>query len=523
MAKAKQMECISKISCFLILLLVTFGVARVATKPNIILLFADDLGYGDLSVYGHPTSSTPNLDKMASQGLLFTQFYSASPLCSPSRAALLTGRYQTRSGVYPAVFASGSVGGLPLNETTIAEGLKDEGYTTSIVGKWHLGVGKDNEYLPTRQGFDSYLGIPYSQDMCPCVHKVCFYPNVPCIDKACENGNVPCPLFQNENIVQQPADFLELMQNYLKGAESFIKTSADKKTPFFLYLAFQHMHAPQFAGKMFTNSSIRGQFGDALNEMDWAVGQIFQYIEEAGVKDNTFVFFTADNGPSLAREIYGGNAGPLRCGKYSTWEGGHREPAIAWWPGKIKPGRTMEVAATVDVFPTLMNIVGGKIPANVTMDGVDMAPILFNDGKSNRDFFIFYPGDPNKTLGIFAIRWKEYKAHYYSHGGLCTTTHPDVVCRSNYTLHAYDPPLLYNLHNDPGEIYELNVKEYSDVMKQIETLKKSFEADMVWGESQMGRGQSPELEPCARPGCTPFPSCCTTSSFLQQDMSLALI
>ncbi|XP_064396908.1 arylsulfatase A-like [Halichondria panicea] len=499
-----------------LILLIDYGASKAVAKPNVILLFADDLGYGDLTMYGHPTSTNPNLEKMASEGLLFTQFYSASPVCSPSRAALLTGRYQTRSGVYPGVFGSNSVGGLPLNETTIAEGLKAEGYNTSIIGKWHLGVGKDNEYLPTRQGFDSYLGIPFSHDMCPCL--VCFYPNAPCFDK-CRTGESPCPLFQNEKIVQQPADFLQLTENYVKGAESFIKTNANKKAPFFLYMAFQHTHHPQFASKTFTNSSVRGKFGDALNELDWAVGQVFQFIEDAGVKDNTFVFFTSDNGPSLLRQIRGGNAGLLRCGKGTTWEGGQRVPAIAWWPGMIRTGKTMEVAATVDVFPTLMNLVGGKLP-NVTMDGVDMAPILFNNQKSNRDFYIHYPTNPDKTLGVYAVRWQQYKAHYHSHGGLCPDFYPDTMCRSNYSLHSYDPPLLYNLHNDPSEIYALDVKEYTDVMKEIEMVKANFEAGMVWGESQMDRGSNSSYDPCAKPGCTPFPSCCTTNSFIEPDMSL---
>ncbi|XP_064404043.1 arylsulfatase A-like [Halichondria panicea] len=498
------------------------GSATPQAKPNIVILFADDVGFGDLSVYGHPTSSTPNLDKMASEGLLFTQFYSSSPVCSPSRAALLTGRYQTRNGVWPGVFFSPSVGGLPLNETTIAESLKDVGYKTGVFGKWHLGVGKDNEYLPTRQGFDTYMGIPFAHDMCPCL--VCFYPKAPCFDQ-CQTGTTPCPLFHNEEIVQQPVDLTEITATLVKGAESFINSAVDQKSPFFLYMSFQHNHHPQFAGKMFTNSSIRGPYGDSLSEMDWGVGQIFQFLKNAGIDDNTFVLFSSDNGPSFVRQIRGGNGGLLRCGKGTTWEGGMRVPGIAWWPNKIRVGRTMELAGTVDVFPTLMSLAGGKLP-NVTMDGVDMAPILFGNKKSGRSVYIYYPSSPDPKLGVYAVRWNQYKAHYYSNGGLAPDFYPDEVCRGNYSLHKYNPPLLYNLHNDPGEIYALNVKDYSNVMKQIDDAKSAFEAGMVWGESQMGRGLNPQYEPCAKPGCTPFPDCCTTdgvSEILRPDMSIAFV
>jgi arylsulfatase A len=194
-----------------------------ADKPNIVVLFADDLGFGDLAIYGHPTSTSPNLDKMAKEGLTFTQFYSASPVCSPSRAALLTGRYQSRSGIWPGVFGAASTGGLPHDEITSAEVLKEAGYATAIVGKWHLGVGQNQTYLPTNHGFDYYLGIPYSHDMCPCL--VCFYPDQPCFDK-CRTGDTPCPLFENTRIIKQPADFTTLTANYTNAATSFIQKNA---------------------------------------------------------------------------------------------------------------------------------------------------------------------------------------------------------------------------------------------------------------------------------------------------------
>ncbi len=478
-----------------------------AQKPNIVILFADDLGYGDIGAYGHPTSYTPNLDNLASEGLLFTQFYSASPVCSPSRAALLTGRYQTRSGIWPGVFGAASKGGLPHNETTIAELLKEQGYKTGIIGKWHLGVGENQTYLPTNQGFDYYLGIPYSHDMCPTV--ICFYPNGRCLESN-RGQDSPCPVFENTNILQQPADFTTLAERYSNAATGFIKANA-RKNPFFLYMAFQHTHKPNFASNAFVNTTIRGPFGDSLSELDWGVGQIMDTLKSEGVSDNTLVFFSSDNGPSLHKGPLGGNGGPLRCGKGTTWEGGQRVPAIAWWPNMIKAGRTSELSATVDILPTICSLTGAKKP-NVTLDGVDMSSILFDGKASQRDYYIYYPENPDPKYGIYAIRWKEYKAHFYQEGSHCLNTYPDVVCRSNYTRRQVDPPMLFNIVTDPSEMYPLPNMEYADVLDSIMNLKILFELTMVWGKSEIGLGRSSSVMPCALPGCKPFPSCCKTPS-----------
>ena len=480
----------------------------VDCKPNIVILFADDLGYGDLGAYGHPTSSTPNLDQLARDGLVLTQFYSASPVCSPSRAALLTARYQTRSGIWPNVLTANAVGGLPHNETTIAELLKDVGYNTAIVGKWHLGVGEKGMYLPKYQGFDYYLGIPYSVDMCPT--KICFYPNSSCLESG-QTYESPCPIFENSDILQQPADYTTLSKRYSTAATGFIKENAGNN-PFFLYMAFNHVHKPNFASKQFVNTTIRGPFGDSLSELDWEVGQIIDTLKAEGVLNNTFVFFTSDNGPSLYKGPLGGNAGPLRCGKGTTWEGGQREPAIAHWPGMITPGRTAELAATVDLLPTICSITGAKKPDNVTLDGMDMSDILFHGKPSLRDYYIYYPNDADPKIGIYAVRWKQYKLHFYQKGYLCSNAYPDVVCRANYTQRKNDPPVLYDLLNDPSEMYPLSNAKYSNVIDAIVKLKVNFESKMIWGESQMNRGSTDALKPCAAPGCSPFPSCCKTKS-----------
>ena len=482
-------------------------------KPNIIILFADDLGYGDLQLYGHPTSSTPNLNSMASEGLVLTQFYSANPVCSPSRAALMTGRYPPRTGIWPGVLFPNSIGGLPHNETTIAEALQNAGYKTGMVGKWHLGVGENGTYLPTNHGFDYYLGIPYSNDECPCT--ICYYPNAPCnspFENPCNPSFVSCPVFENTKIIEQPADLTSLSSKYLNAATGFISANAGKN-PFFLYMAFTHVHQPQFSGEDYTHQTSRGPFGDALAELDNVVGAIMSTLRGSEAVENTFVFFTSDNGPSLRVKQNGGNGGLLRCGKGSTWEGGMREPAIAWWPNKIRQGKTPEMAATVDLFPTIMSITGAK-PGPAFIDGIDMSPILFDSKPSNRDSYVYFPATYNPEIGYHAIRWKQYKAHYYTSGGLglCSDTYPDVVCRGNYSRRSQDPPLLYDLHQDPGEIYNLDVTRYSDVIANIDAARKSFEATFEYSESQINRGTNAKLMPCASPGCTPFPSCCKTSS-----------
>ncbi|XP_006822166.1 arylsulfatase A-like [Saccoglossus kowalevskii] len=473
--------------------------------PNIVFLFVDDLGYGDLGCYGHPTSSTPHIDQLSRNGLQFTQFYAASPLCSPSRAALLTGRLSPRTGIWPNVFLPESSGGLQHNETTLAEILRVKGYNTSIVGKWHLGFGKNQQYLPMNYGFNSFFGTPFSHDMCPCLK--CFYPSDPCFNQ-CDLYYTGCALFHNDRIIEQPVDLTKLEDKFIQKATDFITTNAVSKTPFFLYYSFQHTHHPQFAGHRYRNSTLRGSFGDSLAEVDDSVGKVVQLLKDVGVEDNTFVFFTSDNGPSLRNKHRGGNAGPLKCGKGTTYEGGQRVPGIAYWPGMIKPGRSMELASTLDLLPTIVKLVNGTLP-RVALDGVDIRDVLFNSGKSTRESFFYISPYSTPDYPIYAVRYKQYKAHYYTQGSSNTDFTHDPDCPETHNRTKQVPPLLYDLNQDPSEIYNLNLDPaYTDVLMRIDDIKREFEASLVWAESEIGKPTDTALEPCCAPGCSPFPSCC---------------
>ncbi|XP_059581562.1 arylsulfatase A isoform X2 [Alligator mississippiensis] len=463
----------------------------VAAPPSLVLVLADDLGYGDLSGCGHPSSDTPHLDGLAAAGLRFTDFYASSPVCSPSRAALLTGRYQTRSGVYPGVFYPGSRGGLPLAEVTLAELLKAQGYATAMVGKWHLGLGANGSFLPVHQGFDHFLGVPYSHDQ----------------------GVVPVPLLLNRSIVQQPVAFPRLVPHYTKFAQDFIADCARHGRPFLLYYASHHTHYPQFASQGYAGRSRRGPFGDALLELDGAVGSLLQALRDHGLDGHTLVFFTSDNGPETMRMARGGSSGLLKCGKGTTYEGGMREPAVAYWPGRIAPGVTHELASTLDILPTMAALAGAPLP-DVELDGYDLTPVLFGQGPSPRQTMFYYPPAPSKALGVFAVRQGKYKAHFFTQGAFHSDTTPDAACHGLTPLTPHEPPLLFDLESDPAENYDLLQSSTAPspvvlrALKEIQMQKMQFDQRMVFGDSQMKKGSDPALEPCCVPACTPKPSCC---------------
>jgi arylsulfatase A len=430
--------------------------------PNFIIVFADDLGYGDLSSFGHPTIRTPNLDKMASEGMRFTQFYVAANVCSPSRAALLTGRLYIRSGVYPGVFFPNAATGLPLDELTIAELLKTKGYKTAIIGKWHL--GSQPEYLPTQQGFDYYFGIPYSNDM----GKVGSFGNNP--DMAGFTRNyTPLPLYRNNEVIEEEPDQRQLTKRYTDEVLKFIRDNQDK--PFFVYYPNNFPHTPLYASEDFEGISRRGLYGDVVQELDWSIGQIIKELRELKLDKKTMVVFTSDNGPWLMMREFGGSAGLLFEGKATTYEGGMREPMIAWWPGKIPSNTVNEaLASSLDIMPTIMAMAGIEMPGDREYDGMDISGLLYQETDKVRDIIYYYHGDV-----LRAIRKGPWKAHFETQ-----------MSYSREPAKKHDPPLLYNLENDPSEKYEIGNK-HPDIIKEMKELYDHQISTVIPAESETSK------------------------------------
>ena len=431
-----------------LLILTAVGLASAALGaerlPNIIVIFADDLGYGDLGCYGHPTIRTPALDRMAAEGMRFTQFYSASPVCTPSRAALLTGRLPIRSGMCSdkrRVLFPNSSGGLPSSEITIAEALKTQGYATACVGKWHL--GHLPQHLPTRHGFDSYFGIPYSNDM------------------------KPCPLLRDETVVEEPTVQTTLTRRYTAEAVGFIRKH--RAEPFFLYFAHSFPHVPLFASRTFRGTSRRGLYGDVVEELDASVGRIMQTLRDLGLAEHTLVLFTSDNGPWLTQDLRGGSAGLLRGGKGSTWEGGMREPFIAWWPGTIRAGAVSAVmSGTMDIFTTSLALAGVALPNDRVIDGRNLEPVLRGTGNRAGDVFFFYRGQQ-----LMAVRKGPWKAHWMTRAGY-----------RQPRAERHDPPLLFHLEHDPSEKFNVAAK-HPDVIAELQRVKARHQARLQPAESQL--------------------------------------
>ena len=374
-----------------------------AQKPNVIIIFVDDQGYQDLGVYGSPNIKTPHLDKMAKEGMRFTNFYTASPVCTPSRAALLTGCYPQRVGDLNVLFPDDSQG-LSSKETTIAEMLRSNGYATACIGKWHL--GHHQKFLPTQHGFDSYFGIPYSNDMSiakdmQLAAELNLRVDVT-LDSMWKSKKNWVPLMRNEEVVEYPADQNTLTKRYTEEALQFINDNHDR--PFFLYLPHTMPHIPLYASADFEGTSEAGLYGDCIEEIDWSVGQIMQTLKRLKLEQNTIVFYTSDNGPwdlkgnatdkvkgNKNRRI-GGSALPLRGFKFQAWEGGMRVPAVAWWPGQFPANTTCdEVAGTIDILPTLAQLSQGAILPELEIDGKSIAPLLLDqDGASSPHAAYFY-------------------------------------------------------------------------------------------------------------------------------------
>jgi arylsulfatase len=408
-------------------------------RPNFIILFADDMGYGDVGCYGHPTIRTPNMDKMASEGMKFTNFYAASPACTASRYALLTGKYPARSGFGWVLYPKSKLGIHP-KETTIAEALKEVGYATACYGKWHLGTTRP-EYLPNYNGFDHYVGLPYSNDMIP--------PKWPAI-----------PLLENQDTLELNPDQTTLTRKYTEEAQKFI--TSNKNDPFFLYLPYAMPHVPLHPGAAFKGTSKRGLYGDVIEEIDWSVGEILNTLKKGGLAEKTLVIFTSDNGPWIIKDTLGGSAGLLRDGKGSTWEGGMREPMIAWWPGKIDQGVIqMQTCSTIDLLPTITSLAQCAIQTEQPIDGIDISGLFTkNEDLTERAFFYY------KENELHAIRKGPWKllVHTYSQTG----------------IDYFDGklPLLFNLDVDPSEIYDVS-SAHPNIVNMLKIALEAHERKLV--------------------------------------------
>ncbi len=418
-------------------------------RPNIVLLLADDLGYGDLSCYGHPTILTPNLDRMAREGTKFTQFYSAAPLCTPSRAALMTGRLPIRSGLTRVLFPW-SEGGISDSELTMAQMLKQAGYACLCVGKWHL--GHLARYLPTRHGFDDYFGIPYSNDMSKATN-----PRADWADKT-----PPTPLIRGEEIIEREPDQSLLTRRYTDTAADFIRKSSRAGKPFFLYLPYTASHWPHAASDRFRGRSLAGLFGDVVEELDWSVGEVLRVLREQKAEQNTLVIFTSDNGAE------GGSAGPFRDGKVTTWEGGVREPCIAWWPGKIPAGVTTPAfGGTMDLLPTFANLAGQDLPKDRAYDGADLSPVLLREDPGREPLFYYYADET-----VQAVRKGRWKLH---------------VAVNNRKMQPPpgegSPPLLFDLQRDISERRNV-AKANPAVVEELRRLIDQHTAAMKPGPPQ---------------------------------------
>ncbi len=436
--------------------------------PNFVVIFCDDLGYGDLGSFGNPTIRTPNLDRMAAEGQRWTSFYAADSVCTPSRSALLTGRLPIRTGMFSdtrRVLFPDSAGGLPASEITIAEALKTRGYATAAIGKWHL--GHLPEYLPMKQGFDSYFGIPYSNDM-DATYKYDARDEYIRLMKNPKREYWNVPLLRNEQVVERPADQTTITQRYTDEAIKFIEVNRNK--PFFLYLAHSMPHMPLFRSKNFENKSARGLYGDVIEELDANIGRLLDTLRQLKLDRDTLVVFTSDNGPWAVFDEQGGSAGLLRGAKGGTYDGGMREPAIFWRPGTIKPGVVTDIGSTLDLLPTFCALAGIQAPSDRVLDGYDLSAVLLGKGRSPRETMFYWRGSR-----LYAVRRGSFKAHFI--------TQPEYGGGPAVTL---ETPELYNLDHDPSEKWNI-AASHPEVIAEIRRIAEEHKKSIPAVENQLDK------------------------------------
>jgi len=432
--------------------------------PNIVIIFTDDQGYADVGVFGAKGFVTPNLDRLAVEGRKFTNFHVAQPVCSASRAALLTGCYSNRIGIHGAL-GPAATHGIAAGEMTLAELVKEKGYATGMVGKWHL--GRPAQFLPTHHGFDEYFGLPYSNDMWP-LHpeaKAGTYP--------------PLPLIEGDHVLKEELtheDQAQLTTQYTERAVRFIDKNKDR--PFFLYVAHNMPHVPLHVSDKFKGKSARGLYGDVIEEIDWSVGEILAALKRNGVEENTWVIFTSDNGPWLSYGDHAGSAAPFREGNGTNWEGGTREPCLMRWPGKIPAGSTCDtMLMTIDLFPTIAKLIGAELPKH-KIDGLDVWPIIAGEhgAKNPHDaYFFYYENNQLQAVMSGDGRWKLQLPHTWRTLGERIGGRDGIPAK--YEQREIAQPELYDLQNDPGEMADVAAQN-PEIVKRLEALAEQARADL---------------------------------------------
>jgi arylsulfatase A len=466
---------------FMLLLACSSNAAEPVARPNIVLLFIDDMGYGDIGSFGSTKVKTPTLDMFAAEGMKFTSFY-ATPVCSMSRACLMTGCYNARVSIPGVLFPASQIGLHP-DETTLAEVAKAKGYATICIGKWHL--GHREPFLPTKQGFDSYFGIPYSNDMTIDTQharfaKDCVFREGMTEAKAREAAmrNV-VPLMRGEEVVEYPADQSTLTQRYTAEAVKFIRDH--RAEPFFLYLPHTMVHGPLAASDGFRGKSASGLLGDAIEELDWSVGQVLKTLSELQLDEKTLVIFTSDNGAAA------GSSAPWRGKKGSNFEGGVREPCIMRWPGQIPPGTTCnQIAGNIDMLPTLAKLVGGELPQGRTLDGRDITPLMFKANAGPvRDTHLYFTA--NQTVA--AIRQGDWKLFLTAPAvGAKGKKAKQAAQEAKAKQEAAAPtgPVLYNLATDPAETKDV-AAEHADIVARLQAAAAEREAEIKQNRRPAGQ------------------------------------
>ena len=446
----------------LISLLAMLGSGAAEKKPNFVLIFIDDMGYGDVGAFGSKLNRTPNIDRMAAQGMKLTSFY-AAPVCSASRAQLMTGSYAPRVSV-PGVFFPAGKHGLNPAEHTVADYLRDSGYATMCVGKWHL--GDQREFLPTNNGFDGYFGIPYSNDMAR---------------RSAADGRAVSPLVRDTEVAELLEDEGQrrITRLYTEEAVKFLEASKASGKPFFLYLPHTAMHVPLFPHADFVGKSNNGTYGDWVEEVDWSVGEVLGALERLGLDEDTMVVFTSDNGPWASRGKDGGVAGPLRGSKGCTLEGGVREPTIVRWPGKIKAGSQSDaVSGTTDILPTLVSLAGGRLKADVVIDGVDLSPLLLGKtAETSREAWFYFQG--NQLQAVRSGPWK--LAVSAQSIGMGMKEKPADLAR---------PLRLYNLDDEISETTDV-AEKHPEIVARLRELAETKAAEIEANRRPPGTVENP--------------------------------